>query len=106
MKKIIIVALMLLGEAFVAGAQTTKESVKDTVLITSSNIKFSKETYETEKGKSKTDYLVLVDGEWYYTNKSSYNKYLSIERLGGTLNAYFVKPKDSKVKSTPKVIVL
>ena len=106
MKKIIIVALMLLGGVYAAGAQTTKTSEKDTILVKAANVKFSKETYETSKGKSKTDYLVLINGEWYSTNKTSYEKYMTICRLGGTPNLYFVKPKESKVKVTPKVIVL
>jgi len=103
MKKAILCAIIALTCGWAAQAQ---KSQNDTVLVRSTNVKVSKETYETKEGKSKVDYLVLIDGEWYYTNKSSYDKYMKVKRLGGIPNVFFVKPKESKVKVTPKVIVL
>lgn len=105
MKKIIIVLTMLII-SIAASGQTTKVSQKDTILVTSTNIKLSKETYEVKDGEFRVSYFALIDGEWYYTTKSSYTKYMTIKRLGGTPNVYFVKPRETKVKTTPKVIVL
>ena len=103
MRKAMLCAIIALSCGWVAQAQ---KSQNDTILVKSLNIKFDKETYESKTGKSKTDYLALIDGEWYYTNKTSYEKYFKIRKFGGTPNVFFVKPKESKVKSTPKVIVL
>lgn len=105
MKKMIIGAMMLVASV-IAGAQNTKVSEKDTVMIKYSSIRFDKETYESKTGKFKTDYLVLIDGTWYETNKTSYERYLKIKKFGGIPCVCFVKPKESKVKVTPKVIVL
>lgn len=105
MKKMFIGAMMLVASV-IAGAQNTKVSEKDTVMVKYSSIKFDKETYESKTGKFKTDYLVLIDGTWYETNKTSYERYLKIKRFGGTPCVCFVKPKESKVKVTPRVIVL
>lgn len=105
MKKMFIGAMMLVASV-IAGAQNAKVSEKDTVMVKYSSIKFDKETYESKTGKFRTDYLVLIDGNWYETNKTSYERYLKIKRFGGTPCVCFVKPKESKVKVTPKVIVL
>lgn len=105
MKKMIIGAMMLVASV-IAGAQNTKVSEKDTVMVKYSSIKFDKETYESKTGKFKTDYLVLIDGTWYETTKTAYERYYKIKRFGGTPCVCFVKPKESKVKVTPKVIVL
>ena len=105
MKKMFIGAMMLVASV-IAGAQNTKVSEKDTTVVKYSSIKFDKETYESKTGKFKTDYLVLIDGTWYETNKSSYERYYLIKRYGGIPCVVFVKPKESKVKVTPKVIVL
>lgn len=104
MKKITIVVAMLVASV-VANAQNVKAE-KDTILVTSKSIRFDKESYESKTGKFRTDYLVLIDGEWYFTNKTSYDRYYACLRFGGKPNVFFVKPKESKVKTAPKVIVL
>lgn len=102
MRKAMLCAIIALSCVWAAQAQ---KSQNDTILVTVP-VKFDKETYESKTGKSKTDYLVLIEGEWYYTNKTSYDRYLTCKKFGGNPNVFFVKPKDSKVKSTPRVIVL
>ena len=104
MRKSILCAIIAFTCVWAAQAQKVQN---DTILVRSSNIKFDVETFESESGKFHTDYLALIDGVWYHTNKTSYEKFLKIKRFGGTPNVFFVKPRnESKVKSNPKVIVL
>jgi len=104
MRKSVLCAIIAFTCVWAAQAQ---KSQNDTVLVRSNNIKFDVETFESESGKFHTDYLALIDGVWYHTNKTSYEKYFKIKKFGGNPNVFFVKPKsEGKVKSNPKVIVL
>jgi len=95
-----IIAAIVLG-AINASAEPTKVAQKDTVVI-SSTVKFDKETFVSDKGNYKESYQVQVDGKWYYTTKTSYERYYTILRYGGTPTVAFVKEND-KIK---RVIVL
>lgn len=103
MKKFIVCAIIALS---CVGAFAAQKSQNDTVLVRSASIKFDVEFYESKTGKTHIDYLCLIDGEWYHTNKTSYDRYNTCKKFGGKPNVFWVKPKDTKVKTLPKVIVL
>lgn len=91
MKKFIIGAILLVA-SMTAGAQTTKVSEKaDTTTVKSVNVKFDKETFESKTGKAQVTYIVLIDGKWYKTTKTSYERYFTIKRNGGTPCIVFIK---------------
>lgn len=87
-----IIAAIVLG-AINASAEPTKVA-KDTTVI-KSVVKFDKETFEGSKGTHKETYQVLVDGKWYYTTKSSYERYYLIKKYGGTPVVVFIKSGNS-----------
>ena len=103
MKKLAICAIIAFSCVWVAQAQAGQN---DTILVVSNNVRIEKETFESTTGKFHVNYLALIDGEWYYTNKSSYDRYYKCKKFGGKPNLFFVKPKESKVKTVPRVIVL
>lgn len=90
MKKFIIVAILLVA-SMTAGAQTTKVSEKADTVVVKAMVKFDKETFESKTGKAQTNYLVLVNGVWYKTTKTSYERYFTIKRNGGTPCVVFIK---------------
>ena len=98
MKKLLLIAAIVLG-AINAGAEPTKVAADTTVVKTS--VRFDKETFVGDKGNFKETYQVLVNGKWYPTNKSSYERYFLIKRYGGQPCVVFIK-KDKNVR----VIVL
>lgn len=93
-----LIAAIVLG-AINAGAQTTKVSADTTVIRTT--VRFDKETFEGSKGTHKETYQVLVDGKWYPTTKTSYERYFLIKRFGMQPCVVYIK----KGKSV-RVVVL
>jgi hypothetical protein len=88
MKKLMLIAAIVLG-AINAGAQTTKVSADTTIV--KSVVRFDKETFEGSKGTHKETYQVLVDGKWYSTTKTAYDRYFTIKRFGGQPCVAYVK---------------
>ena len=97
MKKLVIAAVIL--GMINAGVKPTKV-VNDTTVI-KSNVRFDKETFVGNKGSYKETYQVLVDGKWYSTTKTSYERYFLIKKYNGIPTVVFVKSKNNT-----KVVVL
>lgn len=56
----------------------------DTTKVATPNIKFDKVEYVSKKtAEVKTEYIVVLDGKEYKTNKTSYERYRLIRRMGG-----------------------
>ena len=87
MKKLLIIAVMVLGTIAASGQNKVQ---KDTVVVKTA-VKFDKETFEGSKGSFKETYQVFMDGKWYSTTKTSYERYFTIKRYGGTPTVVAVK---------------
>lgn len=56
----------------------------DTTLVKTANPKWDKVEYVSKKtGEVKTEYIVIVDGKEYRSNKTSSERYALIRRFGG-----------------------
>lgn len=79
MKKAMISAVLLTALCVSAKAQN------DTTKVATSNPKWDKVEYTSKKtNEVKTEYVVIIGGKEYKTNKTSYERYRLIVKFGGT----------------------